>query len=60
MVKCTIKWIDKQGNPTPDNNGRTLEFGQSEWFPICACHARQLNAPGMHIWESKPLECAEA
>jgi hypothetical protein len=76
MTKCTIKWIDKQGNPTPDNNdaimlvrtkhrfeqhhGRALEFGQSEWFPICACHAKRLNDPGMHIWESKRLECTEA
>lgn len=70
-MKCTIKWVDKKGNPTPDDNeaimlvrckgrveqhhGRTLTFEQSEWFPICACHAKQLSEPGMHIWESKKI-----
>ena len=73
-MKCKIKWIDAQGNPTPDDNdaillvrtkarvqqfhGRALTFSQSEWFPICACHAKQLNNPGMHIWESKAIEAA--
>jgi hypothetical protein len=23
----------------------------SEWFHICAEHAKQMGEPGMHIWE---------
>ena len=70
-MKCRIKWIDTFGQPTPDDNdaialvrckarveqhhGRAIAFAESEWFPICACHAKQLSEPGMHIWEAKPL-----
>jgi hypothetical protein len=69
---CQIKWIDKHGNPTPDNNpaigrcrtiaryqmiaGRNLFFDASEWFNICAEHARQLTDKGMHIWEFEPFQ----
>lgn len=71
-IKCAIKWIDAAGQPTPDDNpavmqvrckgrveqhhGRAIEFSTSDWFPICACHAKQLSKPGMHIWECKPLD----
>lgn len=71
MHTCQIQWIDSQGNPTPDNNpaimrvrtktrveqhhGRAITFEQSQWFCICADHAKQLDAPGMHIWECEPL-----
>jgi hypothetical protein len=69
---CKIRWIDDNGNPMPDTNpaigivrtidrrewigGRLIHFTASEWFPICAEHAKQLNEPGMHIWEFKPSE----
>ena len=71
MPKCQIQWIDKQGNPTPDNNeaiqrvrtvarvqqigGRGVSFEASQWFCICAEHSKQLNNPGMHIWECADL-----
>lgn len=32
--------------------GRQLKFGDNEkWYTICACHAKQLNDPGMEHWE---------
>jgi hypothetical protein len=68
---CQIQWIDTQGNPTPDSNpaiacvrckaneqiiaGRVVRFTQSEWFNICAEHAKQLSQPGMEIWECEPI-----
>ena len=68
---CKIRWIDDKGNPTDDNNaaigivrtidryewhhGRQLHFPASDWFPICAEHARQLSEPEMWIWEFKPI-----
>lgn len=68
---CQIQWIDAQGNPTPDTNpavarvrckaydkmlhGRMLHFTQSEWFNICAEHAKQMSEPGMEIWECEPI-----
>lgn len=70
---CEIKWIDAQGNPTPDNNeaigrvmckarveqhhGRALKFEASQWFNICACHAARLSDRGMEYWV---FEAAEA
>jgi hypothetical protein len=72
MPKCKIQWIDKSGQPTPDDNeaiglarckgrveqrhGRAIQFTESEWFPICACHAKQLDDAGMEIWEFKAIE----
>jgi hypothetical protein len=72
MPTCQIKWIDDNGQATPDNNeavqrvrtvkrveqfhGRALSFGESAWFFICAEHLNQLSEPGMHIWECAPLE----
>jgi hypothetical protein len=69
---CQIQWIDDQGNPTPDTNpaiarvrtkarveqhhGRSIKFEQSDWYCICAEHAKQLGEPGMHIWECEALE----
>jgi len=65
MNTCEIKWVDAQGNPTPDNNpsigrvrckarvqqfhGRALQFSESAWFHICAEHAKRLDGPGMEI-----------
>jgi hypothetical protein len=73
---CQIKWIDKQGSPTPDNNpaigrcrtvaryqmigGRNLFFDASKWFNICAEHARQLTLPGMHIWEFEAFPMSDS
>ena len=65
-MKCAIQWIDDKGQPTPDDNeaigrvrtlkrtewyhGRQIFFDTSDWYPICACHAKRLRDPGMHIW----------
>jgi hypothetical protein len=70
---CQIRWIDAQGNPTPDTNpaigrvrckgrdqiiaGPMVHFTTSEWFHICAEHAAQMSKPGMEIWE---WECGAA
>jgi hypothetical protein len=64
---CQIRWIDADGNPTDDTNpaigrvrtkehwqmiaGRNTHFTQSEWFHICAEHAKHLDEPGMEYWE---------
>jgi hypothetical protein len=69
---CEIRWIDAKGNPTPDKNpaiarvrtkdryqqfhGSAIKFTQSEWFYICAEHAKRLSDPGMEIWEYEPLQ----
>lgn len=71
MPTCQIKWVDGNGQPTPDDNeavqrvrcmsrveqyhGRALTFSTSEWFYICAEHSKQLNDRGMHIWECADL-----
>lgn len=71
MTTCKIKWIDHDGNPTPDNNlaigyvyrvayvsqylGRAFKYEQSERYPICCAHARQLSEPGMEHWRFIPL-----
>jgi hypothetical protein len=71
MATCEIKWIDDQGNPTPDSNiavgrvrrerhfehinGRTVEFSATDWFPICTAHAHRLDEPGMEHWTFEPL-----
>ena len=36
-------------------HGRMLHFTQSEWFNICAEHAKQMSDPGMEIWECEPI-----
>jgi hypothetical protein len=72
MAKCEIKWIDKAGNPTPDDceaigrvktierveqvGGRGVKFDASPWFNICACHAQRLGDRGMHIWLFEPFQ----
>ena len=72
MATCQIKWIDKSGQATPDTNpaigrvrtvsrveqigGRGVRFDASDWFFICACHAKQLTDRGMHIWEFEAVE----
>jgi hypothetical protein len=59
---CQIEWIDAQGNPTPDSNsavarvrckareqiitGRVVRFLQSDWFHICAEHAKEVKQSG--------------
>lgn len=66
MATCEIKWIEN-GCETSDDNpsigrirtrarvaqiaGRGVQFSQSQWFHVCAEHAKRLNDPGMHIWE---------
>jgi hypothetical protein len=63
---CKIQWVDADGQPTPDNNpaigrvmlpprvlqiqGRGVQFDASDWFPICAEHAKRLSEPGMEHW----------
>ena len=62
---------DFDTRPTPDTNeaigecrckahvsqvhGRAIKHEDSEWFPICAAHAKQLNHPSMFNWEFKPF-----
>jgi hypothetical protein len=71
MTTCQIKWIDANGQPTPDDNeaigrvmlparvlqiaGQGVRFEASEWFNICACHATRLSKPGMHDWVFEAL-----
>ena len=63
---CEIKWI-VNGCETGDDNpsigrirtrdrvsqigGRGVHFNASQWFHVCAEHAKRLSDPGMHIWE---------
>jgi hypothetical protein len=70
-VACKIQWIDKLGNPTPDSatavgyvrreafievlSHRTVQYQETEWFPICAFHKERLTEPSMHHWSFKPL-----
>jgi hypothetical protein len=54
MAKCCIKWIDTKGKMTPDENESIgmvrcifapptfRTYGESEWYPICAEHAKRL------------------
>lgn len=72
MPKCQIQWVDKNGQPTPDDNpamqrvrcrgrieqhhGRAIHFPGSNWFYICSEHSKRLNEPGMHYWECSPLD----
>jgi hypothetical protein len=35
-------------------------FPASQWFPICAEHAKRLNDRGMHIWEFIPAYLPDA
>jgi hypothetical protein len=74
-MKCVIKWVDAQGEPTPDDNdaavmvrlplrveqhnGRTLTLHATKWFPCCAEHAKRLRDPAMHAWECRPLDAIE-
>jgi hypothetical protein len=67
MTNCQIQWIDPNGNLTPDSNpsigqirtknrveqigGRGVRFSASQWFHVCADHAKRLADPGMDIWE---------
>jgi hypothetical protein len=76
MNTCQIRWIDDQGNPTPDPNpaiarvrtiahvaqigGRGIKLEASDWFYICAEHAKRLNDRGMHIWECEALPAETA
>lgn len=71
MPICEIKWIDKNGNPTPDNNlaigrvkcsahveqhhGRAIQFYETRWFYICGWHKARLAEPGMHHWVFEAL-----
>ena len=64
---CQIQWIDACGSPTPDCNpsigrirtkdriqqiaGRGIRFAASPWFHVCKAHAKQMQEPGMEIWE---------
>lgn len=72
---CKIQWIDAHGNPTPDSNpaigecwvvehvhqiaGRGVRLPESERYPICHEHARQLDAPGMHHWRFERYTLAD-
>ena len=53
---CEIKWVDANGQPTPDTNPaigrcRVVAYGRVIHGRTIACHAKQLSEPGMEIWE---------
>jgi hypothetical protein len=68
---CKIRWINDSGEPTPDDNpaigvvwlparsqwlhGKHLMFSETERFPICAEHAKQLARPDMSEWRFEPF-----
>jgi hypothetical protein len=59
-VKCKIKWIDREGKETPDDNPAigyavvTFPDGsKGHPIPICAAHAEQ--AKGFSNWKVTPL-----
>jgi hypothetical protein len=70
-VTCQIQWVDKRGNPTPDNaaavgyvrreaftevlSDRTVHYEATEWFPICHFHKQRLTEPSLHRWTFKPI-----
>lgn len=70
METCEIRWINHDGQPTPDSNpsvgrirtkarvesyphvpGGVIRHDASDWFHVCAEHAKRLRESGMHIWE---------
>lgn len=61
VLTCGCSWIDKQGNPTPDNYEAIamavchdpLSFGEkgSDPFPICEIHAQRKT----RYWKLLPL-----
>jgi hypothetical protein len=63
---CQISWIDADTNPAIGYvrtkardvvfHGRTIHFETSEWYPICAEHAKQLSEPGMEIWDFETIK----
>jgi hypothetical protein len=73
---CQIRWIDNTGEATPDSNpaigrvrtidrveqfrGQGMHFAASDWYNICAEHAKRLRDPGMHIWEFEAIENLDA
>ena len=73
---CQIQWIDDHGNPTPDSNpaigrvrvasysrmfhGRMIHFPTTQWFCICAEHAKRLGDDGMDIWTFEATEVTAA
>jgi hypothetical protein len=70
-MKCKIQWVNTTG-PTPDQNDAigyvyrvaytqqradgVSTFPETERFPICADHARQLDQPNMAYWRFEPLD----
>jgi hypothetical protein len=36
--------------------GRTIHFDATEWWPICAIHAKLLKNAGMEGWEFWPID----
>jgi hypothetical protein len=71
MPTCQIKWVGRDGRPTPDDNdsigtvyreaytefhgGRDIFFPETERFHICAEHVKQLSGPGMYRWHFEAL-----
>jgi hypothetical protein len=70
-LTCRIRWIDKSGNPTPDDNeavalcwiephdddiyGRVVHIEQSDVFPICADHLVRLQVERYRHWTYQKL-----
>ena len=72
-MKCLIRWIDAQGNPTPDNNpaiGFAVHVfhrvevepdryieAGGERFPVCAEHAKRI--PMLEHWEFEAIQALD-
>lgn len=60
-MKCTIQWIDADGEPTPDNNEAVALVRCTDTIncsgkkhPICQHHLKRLKY--LDNWEMFPLE----
>jgi hypothetical protein len=64
-MKCTIQWLNADGEPTPDDNIAVavvyctdeLCKGSSKKFPICEQHL--LNVKYYHNWIVVPLNTGD-
>ncbi len=65
IMKCTIQWLNPDGEPTPDDNEAValvyctdeLCKGATKLFPICADHL--LRVKYYHNWIAVPLNIGD-
>jgi hypothetical protein len=46
---------DAYREPYPEAVNGFIDYTESEWFPICADHARRLTERGMHHWTFRAI-----